>query len=283
MYRAISTHVFLRQRLHAGLLEALARSGAEAVELFAARQHFDYTSRTELNELAVWFRENPLKPWSLHAPLFPDLEMGRSGVPSVNVVHVEKSRRIDAMDEIKRALETAEQIPFSYLILHLGDREDAWSPRTLEHAITAVEHLRAFAAPLGVKILLENLQGLVAQPENIAEVLSGGHFHDVGVCLDLGHAHLGEGISEAIGILGTHIRSVHVHDNAGDRDSHLWPGDGTIAWPQTTQALARLPHGPAHVLEIHYNLATSTEAVVQDAQETFAWLTDFADAAASEA
>lgn len=274
MHRAISTHVFLRQRLHAGLLEALARSGAEGVELFAARQHFDYTSRIELNDLAAWFRENTLKPWSLHAPLYSDLEMGRSGAPSVNVVHVEKSRRIDAMDEIKRALEAAEQIPFSYMILHLGDREDSWSARTLEHAITAVEHLRAFAAPLGVKLLLENLQGSVAQPENIAEVMSTGHFHDVGVCLDLGHAHLGGGISEAIGILGPHIRSVHVHDNAGDRDTHLWPGDGTIAWPQAMQALARLPHAPAQVLEIHYSLATSTDAVVQDAQETFAWLAE---------
>ena len=283
MHRAISTHVFLRQRLHAGLLEALARSGAEAVELFAARQHFDYTSRTELNDLAVWFRENTLKPWSLHAPLFSDLEMGRSGAPSVNVVHVEKSRRIDAMDEVKRALETAEQIPFPYMILHLGDREDSWSPRTLEHAITAVEHLRAFAAPLGVKLLLENLQGEVAQPENLAEVLSAGHFRDVGVCLDLGHAHLGGGIGEAIGILGPHIRSVHVHDNAGDRDTHLWPGDGTIAWPQTMQALARLPHAPAQVLEIHYSVATSTDAVVQDAQETFAWLADHTAGAAAEA
>ena len=283
MYRAISTHVFLQHRLHTGLLEAVSRSGAEAVELFAARKHFDYTSRTDVGELAAWFRENPLKPWSLHAPLYPDLEMGRIGALNVNVVHVEKSRRIDAMDEVKRALECAEQIPFSHMILHLGDRDDAWSPRTLEHAITAVEHLRAFAAPLGVKLLLENLENAVAQPENLAEVLSAGHFRDVGVCLDVGHAHLGGGINAAISILGPHIRSVHLHDNAGDRDSHLWPGDGSIAWPETMRALQRLPHSPAQVLEIHYNLEASTEAVVQDAQETFAWLAENAAGSVSEA
>ena len=68
----------------------------------------------------------------MHMPLFGDTEMGRSGSPAVNVVHPEKSRRIDAMDEIKRALEAAEEMPLRYLVLHLGEREDGWSPRTLE-------------------------------------------------------------------------------------------------------------------------------------------------------
>ena len=33
----------------------------------------------------------------MHAPLYPDREMGRAGAPAVNVLHPEKSRRIDAM------------------------------------------------------------------------------------------------------------------------------------------------------------------------------------------
>src|ERR1700691_1557007 len=123
MLPILSTHIFLKQRLHPGLLEMAARSGAGGVELFAARQHFDYTSREHVMELAAWCASNPLQPYSMHAPLYPDREMGRAGAPPVNVVHPEKSRRIDAMDEIKRALETAEQIPLRFLILHLGERE----------------------------------------------------------------------------------------------------------------------------------------------------------------
>src|SRR6202161_2448419 len=107
MLRVLSTHVFLNQRLHPGLLELAARSGAQAVEIFAARQHFDYASREHIAELGSWFRSNTLKPFSLHAPLFPDREMGRAGAPAVNLLHPEKSRRIDDMDEVKRGLETA--------------------------------------------------------------------------------------------------------------------------------------------------------------------------------
>ena len=105
MLRTISTHVFLRQRLHPGLLETLTKGGAQGIEIFAARQHFDYTSRDHVAEIADWFRANSLQPWALHAPLYPDREMGRAGAPGVNVLHPEKSRRIDSMDEIKRSLE----------------------------------------------------------------------------------------------------------------------------------------------------------------------------------
>ena len=51
MLRVLSTHLFLNQRLHPGLLELVARSGAQGVEIFAARQHFDYASREHVAEL----------------------------------------------------------------------------------------------------------------------------------------------------------------------------------------------------------------------------------------
>jgi sugar phosphate isomerase/epimerase len=250
MLRVLSTHLFLHQRLHPGLLEQAQRAGAQAVEIFAARQHFDYTSREHVRELCDWFRSNPVTPFSMHAPLFPDYEMGRAGAPAVNVIHPEKARRIDAMDEIKRALEAAEQIPFKHLIVHLGEREDGWSQRTIEFALTALEHLGAFARPLGVKVLVENLVSEPTKPERLMTILELGHLDNVGVCLDLGHAHITVGVPEAVGILANRIVSLHVHDNHGAKDEHLWPGEGTIDWPETAKLLNALPHPPAAVLEI---------------------------------
>jgi sugar phosphate isomerase/epimerase len=269
MLRTISTHVFLRQRLHPGLLEILAKGGAQGIELFAARQHFDYTSKSHVKEIALWFAANPVEPFSMHMPIFGDTEMGRSGAPAVNVVHPEKSRRIDAMDEVKRALEAAEEMPLRYLILHLGEREDLWSPRTLEHAMTAIEHLQAFARPLGVKLLLENIQNEVSESANLAEIVRIGHFKDVGICLDLGHAHIGSGIGAAIAELKPLIRSAHIHDNHGQKDEHLWPGEGTIVWAETMQDLRTAPHLAASVLEIGYLPEDSPEHVASRAAETF--------------
>lgn len=269
MLKVISSHVFLTHRLHPGLLDTFARAGAQGVELFAARQHFDYTSRSHVRELAEWFQANPVEAFSMHAPLFPDREMGRDGAPPVNVIHPEKARRIAGMDEIKRALEAAEQISFRYLVVHLGEREDTWGLRALEHSITALEHLRAFASPLGVKLLVENLQGEVATPAHLVEILTSGHFTDISMCLDVGHAHLSDGVGPALETLRERVRSSHLHDNRGDRDTHLWPGDGTIGWDETLAGLRAAPQRPAGVLEIHYGLGETAETVVEKARKAF--------------
>lgn len=269
MLKVISSHVFLRHRLHPGLLDTFQKAGAQGVELFAARQHFDYTNRAEVRELSGWFQANPTEAFSLHAPLYPDHEMGRSGAHAVNVIHPEKSRRIDAMDEIKRALEAAEQIPFRHLVVHLGEREDRWSPRALEFSLTALEHLRAFANPLGVKLLVENLQNDVTRPAHLIEILTTGHFRDIGVCFDAGHAHLGDGVAATLAELQPLIGSAHLHDNHGERDEHLWPGDGSIAWNEVYDGLKSAPKTPAGVLEIHYSLGDAPEAVGERAARAF--------------
>jgi sugar phosphate isomerase/epimerase len=181
--------------------------------------------------------------------------MGRAGAPAVNVLHPEKSRRIDAMDEIKRALEAADSIPFRNLVVHLGERDDGWSPRTIEYAITALEHLGAFAAPLGVKLLVENLLSEPTTPEHLGIILEMGHLDHVGACLDLGHAHITVGVTDAIATLRGRIASVHVHDNHALKDEHLWPGDGNIDWTAAVGALKALAEPPAAVLEISHKLA----------------------------
>ncbi len=269
MLRVLSTHLFLNQRLHPGLLELASRAGARGVELFAARQHFDYASREHVAEIAAWFSSNPLEPFSMHAPLYPDREMGRAGAPAVNVVHPEKARRIDSMDEIKRALEAAEHIPFKNLVLHIGEREDKWSPRTMEYAETALEHLGAFARPLGVRLLAENLVSEATTPEHLMTILEMGHLPNVGICLDMGHAHIDQSVTEAVGTFGDRIVSVHVHDNHGEKDEHLWPGDGTIDWPAAAKALKGLTAAPAAVLEISYRLDDDAGSIPERIARSF--------------
>lgn len=269
MLRVLSTHLFLNQRLSPALLDLALRCGAQGVEIFAARQHFDYASREHITEIADWLRSSPLRVWSMHAPLFPDREMGRAGAPSVNLLHPEKSRRIDAMDEIKRALETAELIPFQNLVVHLGEREDGWSPRSIEYAITALEHLGAFASPLGVRILVENLTSAPTTPEHLVTILEMGHLDRVGATLDLGHAHMTVGVQDAIATLGRRIASLHVHDNHGMADEHLWPGDGSIDWKNTTSALQSLATPPASVLEINQSFGANLEELPSRIQKAF--------------
>ncbi len=251
MQRAMSTHVYMKERLHPGLLDGLVRGGAQAIEIFAARQHLDYANRKQhVREIADWFRTSGVPLHSVHSPMYADYEMGRTGANQVNVASTDRATRIEAMDEIKRALEIAEQIPFRFLIQHIGVARESFDEKKFEAALTSVEHLRAFAKPLGVRILLENIPNELATPDKLVEFIQISHFEDVGVCFDVGHAHIMSDIPQAFEILKSHIRSTHIHDNAKDRDSHLWPGKGSINWKETVELLRGAPHTPPLLLEI---------------------------------
>jgi sugar phosphate isomerase/epimerase len=82
------------------------------------------------------------------------------------------------------------------------------------------------------------------------ELIKGAHFDDVGVCFDFGHAHMEGSVREGFEILRNHIRSTHVHDNTKDKDSHLWPGEGTIDWKEAMELLRSAPQTPPLLLEI---------------------------------
>ena len=258
MLKAISTYVYVKERLHPGLLDSLARGGAQAIEIFAARQHIDYANRKQhVREIADWFRDSGVPLHSVHSPMHSDYESGRAGGPPVNVASTDRATRIEAMDEVKRALEIAEQIPFRFLVQHLGKSDEMFDDRKLEAAMTSIEHLRAFAKPLGVRILLENIPNELSTPDRLVEFIKLAHFDDVGVCFDFGHAHLMSNVSEAFEILKNHIQSTHVHDNKRDKDTHLWPGAGSIDWKQAMELLRSAPHTPPLLLEVEADEKTN--------------------------
>jgi len=251
MLKAMSTYVYVRERLHPGLLDGLARAGAEAFEIFAARGHFDYANRRQhVLEIASWFKSTGKTLNSVHAPMFNDYEWGKGGNPPLNIASNDRAHRIDAMDEIKRAIEIAEHIPFRFLVQHVGTVGEEFDDKKFDTVMTSVEHLKAFAKPLGVTILLENIPNELSTPERLVEFINITHFEDVGFCFDVGHAHMMSSVGEAFSLMKKHIRSTHIHDNKKDRDAHLWPGDGSINWSETMQLLRTAPHVPALLMEI---------------------------------
>jgi sugar phosphate isomerase/epimerase len=249
MQRAISTYVHVRERLHPGILDGLVRAGAQAIEIFGARGHFDYTSAQHVREIASWFHSNQVEFHSMHSPMYSDTDWERRS-SSLNIASKDRKTRIEAMDEIKRAIEIAERLPFRYLIQHIGTSSESFDMHKFDAAMTSIEHLKAFAKPLGVKLLIENIPNELSTPEKIVELIRTGHFDDVGVCFDTGHAHLEGGVAPALEMLKDYVRSTHLHDNKQDRDSHFVPGEGTIDWELTMEILRACPQVPPVLLEL---------------------------------
>jgi sugar phosphate isomerase/epimerase len=240
MQHALSSHVVVQQRLTIAWLQKVLEAGIPAVEIFCARQHLDYRDKGQIRELGHWFRDSELKLHSLHSPMYSDEYNGRSGPDAViTITETTKAERIRMVDEIKRAIEIAEFIPFQYLVQHVGVLHEEFSEFKVEAAFTALEQLNLFARQRGVNILLENIPNELSSGERLQHFLRVTHL-DLNFVFDTGHAHLGAGVEREFEIMKDRIRSLHVHDNDGKNDSHLFPmvsEGGTIAWPRAMELL----------------------------------------------
>jgi sugar phosphate isomerase/epimerase len=252
MKKVLSTHLFVNHRLTGVWLERIRSAGFDAVEIFCARQHLDYHDPAQVNELGHWFRDSSLQLWSLHAPMYTDDVWGRSGPQAViNIAEVSKVRRIAMVDQIKRAIDIADQIPFRYLIQHIGVSREEFSQEKLDAAFSSLEELKVFAGQRGVEILLENTPNDLSTASRLNYFVSSTHLN-INYCFDLGHAHMGQGIPQEFEIMKERIRSTHVHDNDGMSDSHFFPLQrrGNINWPASLKLLGSLPDQYPLVLEL---------------------------------
>jgi sugar phosphate isomerase/epimerase len=233
----------VNHRLTTAWLNRVESAGIPAVEIFCALQHLDYRDKAQIGDLGHWFRDSELKLHSLHSPMYTDEVWGRSGPRAhINITDRNKTHRLQWVGEIKRALEIAETIPFQYLIQHLGVGGQEFSEYYIEAAFTALEELTLFAKQRGVEILLENTPNELATAERL-ELFNTLTHMNIKYVFDTGHAHIGAGIAHEFGIMKPRIRSLHVHDNDGKEDQHLFPmaSGGSIDWTATMELLRSCP------------------------------------------
>jgi sugar phosphate isomerase/epimerase len=143
------------------------------------------------------------------------------------------------LDEIKRALDVAEIVPFRYLIQHIGVGDEEFSEHKIDAAFSSLEEINLFARQRGVEVLLENIPNSLSSAERLLLFLETTHL-DLNFCIDVGHANMHEGVDTAFRLMKSRIRSTHIHDNNGVDDSHLFPlvaEGGTIDWNRAMDSL----------------------------------------------
>ena len=250
MQHVLSTHLFVRHRLNTVWLERVRAAGFSAIEIFCARQHIDYRDLAQITELGHFFRDSPLTLQSLHSPMYNDDVWGRSGPQSIlNICETTKAKRMAIVDEIKRAIEIADVIPFKYLIQHLGVTGDEFDERKLDSGFSSLEELKVFAGQRGVEILLENTPNKLSSGERLNLFLGQTHLK-LNYCFDIGHAHMNGGFENEFEVMKERIRSTHLHDNNGVEDSHLFPGQGSIDWKVAMRLLSSRPEQYPLLLEL---------------------------------
>lgn len=260
MHRTLSTYLFVSKKLTPELLGQISAARFQGVEIFAARSHFDYATKAEVCMIAGALAEHHLQLHSLHAPTSRDLSVNREGGSPLSITEVERVRRVEAMDELKRVLDVAQDLPFGRLILHMGGTRETADPRKRDAAFSSLEHLTLHAHHAGVTICLENTTTEMGEPGYLRAFVDEARLTGVRFNFDIGHAHLADGAEQervvhAFEPLRELVVSAHIHDNHGDKDEHLPPYDGTIDWPA---AIAMFKSAPVKDLPVTLELKEKT-------------------------
>lgn len=256
MHRLLSTYLFISRKLTPELLGQVAEAGFQGVEIFCARSHFEYTLKSEIRAMAGHLEAQHLELVSLHAPTSRDISaMRESGTP-LSICEIERVRRIEAMDELKRVIDVADDLPYARLILHMGGSRETADPRKRDAALSSLEHLVLHARHAGVTICVENTLSEMGDPAYLRAFVEETRLTGLRFNFDIGHAFLAEfpeaeRLEKSFTPLRDLVSSVHLHDNSGVKDEHLPPFEGSIDWPAAIKLLKSAPEpGLPMVLEL---------------------------------
>ena len=249
----VSTHLYHDRRLDREHLVEIAAHGFECIEVFATRTHFDYHDGAAVRTLAEWLDDTRLRLHSLHAPITASLSNGEWGETFSTAISDEERRR-KTLTEAEAALAVAQTIPFKYLVVHLGVpdvQRPAQGENSREAARRSVEALYDMAQRAGVQLALEVIPNALSTPDALVKLIEDDlEDMNVGICVDVGHAHILGDVGDAIECCSGHIVTTHLHDNRGKSDDHLPPGHGSIDWGATLMEFQKVGYEGVWMFEV---------------------------------
>ncbi len=170
-----------------------------------------------------------------------------------------------SIKQTMRSIEACERLGGNLMVLHPGRiaiTDVEWFAQSAkDYTMKFFDECEKFANDRGVKIAIENI-GLpffaLSSLEELGEIVEGRE--NMGITLDIGHAYRRRKnmnvenpeleIAGLIRRLGRKIIHIHFHDNHGQSDEHLVPGEGSINFAPIVNALKEVKFGGAVVVEM---------------------------------
>lgn len=152
----------------------------------------------------------------MHAP-FNELHPAAIDPQALSLVH----------HRLEQAYLLAESCGIHHMVVHSGYLPHVYFKEW--HIERSIEFWDRFMAgkPKHFHIYIENV--LEEEPYMLAELYQGIESVNVHGCLDTGHANCRSNVSVAewAKVLSPYLGHVHLHNNRGDHDFHMPPGEGT--------------------------------------------------------
>ena len=233
-------------------------------------------------------------------PTLPDAVCAVLGVDSSLGVEVWASKALDAppvadreIDELVGACEDA-----AFVSVHTRGAYWSWNPTAFRDEIDFAERVGArllvlhpitlglvdssdridvpeilriaeYGGVRGVRLAVENVCDSVWMLDRVLEEVGDDpESTNLGICVDVGHAHMSrdagrDPVSNYLERYAGQLVHLHLHDNHGQSDEHLVPGEGTIDWPRALRTVVEIGFSGTVVLEVHPTLGNSASEAIE--------------------
>ena len=186
---------------------------------------------------------------------------------SANVAAADVKRRARDIATVGRQIELSARMGIRHGVIHPGgDRPATFADELAERErrVESFRELADHAARFDFALAIENLTDRTfgdpsavgrrrfgATIEELHGLIDAIDRPNVGICLDVGHAHVqGYEMAEAVRQCGERLLATHIQDNDRTGDQHLAPTRGTVAWKAGIRALREIGYDGLFNLEI---------------------------------
>ena len=180
--------------------------------------------------------------FTIHAP-FMDLNPG-SVDPAVRGLTLKRWLQLKPVVESLQAFSVVVHPGFDHW--RYGNYAEQWVELAAE---TILELIKMY--PSHVTVAVENI--FERDPRTIKALLERVNHPRVGHCFDVGHFLLFSKVDLEtwFAALGSNLVELHLHDNQGDRDSHMGIGTGIAPWDRIFSLVEKAGTNPLLVIEAH--------------------------------
>ena len=244
-----STIPFLKEPLTREVLAKFRDAGIESLELCDYHPNFDFSDSGFRAFLRQALPDMGFHLNSIHIHL-------KNRDPACDLASLDEAGRRKALDDHRQAVDLAADLGGCILVTHdiaIPEPEEEFGLEKRAAFLQNLGEVAGYAAPAGVRLALENTgpRRYTGDPQRLVGLLEDLGAPNVDAVIDTGHRNLGGDPAEALRTVGSHLITLHLHDNRGERDEHLLPGRGNIAWDEVNRALAEIGYDGVFMYEIN--------------------------------
>ncbi len=248
MYLSISSYSWLPSSF-LNKLSLLHNYGIEALEIFCSKRHLNITDPEEVQRAGMAIRELGFRKVSMHAP---------SSVGDLS--NPQEKNREETLLSCQKALDAALLMGATLITFH-PTSIDSEIEQAEERWVALQETLRdlsGYAEDRDVKIAIENfpISYFGGNTRDLYQRIAEIDLPNIGMCLDIGRAHVSGDLPAVLKEFGEKIFSVHASDNRGHADEHLIPGEGIVPWEEILDGLRQLDFRGPFVVEVRQERTT---------------------------